>query len=319
MNLSKTNSGNKVTIDFSTLIGNYEDANVIAGNENATKANKLVIKGSQYKIKLLSLLFLLSSIIGNAQTPQTPMINWAVQDFPDVVNNGKPNTYRLSVSQGISPRVIRPVRAGTTEKVRIMFLGNWLDFTDEVVITGPGVSSPRGVSAGRPNGGNGPKITSADYKPIFQNYLGVYTAVEFYVSSDAAVGTHTVRLRRPRLGGGKDEAVFYIEVYNLPRIKTIRMDPDRSQANVGNAGFIFITGENLSGITSIGNCNGLLRDIANFTNNGTRISFSAKLAKAGILDPYTILNSVTPANYRYAEYPEQMSNLSQQYSRFTIK
>ena len=274
------------------------------------------------KVNTTIIIIFISTFLA-AQTPQTPIINWAIQEFPSPSTATTNNNYQLKVSQNISPRVIRPVKAGATEKVKIMFLGNWLDLTDEVVITGPGVTSPRGVTAGSITKANGLYLLNGAAKPIIQNYIGVYAIVEFYVTNDAAEGTHTVRLRRPRLGPGKDETVFYIEVYKLPRIHRIKIEvgsvAESSQANIGRVAYFTIDGENLRQMQTIGTCNGLIEILNTPSISDTKIKFQARCKKAGILDALTILTTSFPANYKYAEYPEQMTSESHQSHRFTIK
>ena len=243
-----------------------------------------------------------------AQTPQTPVINWATQKIGN-------NELRLAVSQSISPRVFRAAHPNNTEKVQIMFLGNWLDITDEVVVTGPGVSSPRGVTAGSVSGGN-KRYDSPWPGAVYKGYTGAYTIVDFWIASDAAVGTHTVKLRRPRLGLGKDETVFYIEVYDAVRIRSIRYkttfnspsEAARSQVRLNATGTLIISGDNLNKIDSIGTANGMLSNVRILSKTSSQITASATFSKIGYLDYATLMNAVFPANLKNAEYPLQERN-----------
>lgn len=250
------------------------------------------------KQHLLWLIFLISSLWAKAQAPQTPVVNWAVQYFQNMI------PYELVRSQNISPRVMKPAHPSPSEKIVIEFIGNWLDITDEVIVTGPGVSSSRGVTAGSIRGANGQSRSNA-ISPVIRYYNGPYVRVEFFLASDAALGTHTVRLRRPRLGMGKDEAVFYIEVYDVVRIHDISMG-NHETVNKGYRATVRIKGSNLDRITSIGDCNGMFSNITNFQKSATEISFAATAIKSGILDYTTLMNSVLPINLKNAEYPRQM-------------
>lgn len=244
----------------------------------------------------------------NAQTPQSPIINWAMQYFSP--STGSDVRHNLVISQGISPRVFKPYHPSGSEKVTIMFIGHWLDITDEVVVTAPGVSGPRGIVASSISGGN--RFFDSRFVPnsVFRSYNGAYTMVDFVVSSDAAIGTHTVRLKRPRLGPGKDEAVFYIEVYDAVRIRSIRYSNNLStRVSMGNRGKVIIDGDNLDRIDSIGSVNGMLTNIINFTKTPTRITFTATFSKKGYLGYAALMNSVYPARLKNIEYPTQFDNI----------
>jgi hypothetical protein len=302
----------EATLSVSDINSQMQENSTNSSSENTyvlfrSRTAKSMLK----KFKLLSLAFIFLSIALKAQTPQTPIINYATQYFPSIANNGNTNQYRLVISQNISPRVFKALHPSSSEIVKIMFIGNWLDITDEVVVTGPGVNSPRGVTAGIPRGGN-KRVISTGLNAIYPDYTGAYTIVEFNVASDATVGTHTVRLRRPRFGVGKDETVFYIEVYDAIRIHSIRFSNGGATAQYNTSGFISIKGDNLDRITSIGNCGGLLSNISNFQKTNKLITFNATLVRRDILNYEILMNSVTPSNLKNVEYPTQLSGLSLQ-------
>lgn len=264
-------------------------------------------------MKIIRMLLLSLSVFitftGTTQPPQTPMINYAYQGFyrnPEATNTINHN---LIVSQFISPRVMKPQHPNKAEPITIMFIGNWLDITDEIIVTGPNTPSGRGVNFSEIKEiryGYGYSASKEGMNSLHIEYTGPYIIAKFFVASDAAIGTHVIKLRRPRLGPGKDEAVFYIEVYDAVRIHQIRFS--RSLLDSGRlnaAGLVTITGQNLDRITSIGNCNGMLENISNFTKSANTITVTATLAKKGIIDYETLMNSVLPRGLKNAEYPKQ--------------
>jgi len=262
------------------------------------------------KKKIIAILLIANIALHNnilAQTPATPMINWATQFFLDRVDHSYYPVYNLVISQFISPRVFKPSHPASAEIIRIMFMGNWLDITDEVKVTAPNSSVGMGVNFSRIiEKKNSYTVFPPGTLPLHGGYSGPYIIVEFFIASDAVAGTHTVRLRRPRLGAGKDEAVFYIEVYDAVRIHKIRFSRNLFQSGALNAtGLITITGNNLNRISSIGNCNGMLASISNFTKTDNVITFNARLAKKGNLDYNALMSSVLPARLKNNEYPSQ--------------
>lgn len=216
------------------------------------------------KKKILYLLFaLLCNKIGVSQTPDGPLINSASQVF---LENGNFHSERfLAVSQYISPRVIRPGAGNLAEKVIVMYIGHWLDITDEVVVTAPNSNVTSGVTFSRIlEKKNGPCNTIyTNHASVLPNYNGAHVVVEFMVTKDAAIGTHTVKLRRPRAGFGKDESIpFYLEVMNEERIHTIKFRKDgddifKSSARKNETGVVSISGQNLGSIRLDRNINRL--------------------------------------------------------------
>ena len=71
---------------------------------------------------------------------------------------------------------------------------------------------------------------------------------------------------------------------------------------------ITISGQNLDRISSIGNCNGLFENVNNFTKSANTITVNATLAKKGIIDYETLMNSVLPRGLKNTEYPIQFTH-----------
>lgn len=254
---------------------------------------------------LLALLICFIYTTGKSQVPESPIINYAYQLFKQ--NGTLISRNVLVISQNISPRVMKPGHPNATEEVHIMYIGNWLDITNEVKVFGPNSTIPKGVTAlsnfSKGNNGVGSPITGE----VINNYKGPYVTVKFLIASDAAVGTHTVKLRRPRIGLGYDETIFYIEVYDVVRIHSIRFANELLRTGKKNQrGKITISGQNLNSITSIGNCNGKLSNIADFQKSANQITFTATLAQIGRIDYADLMNSVTPHGLINAEYPRQI-------------
>jgi hypothetical protein len=266
-------------------------------------SHKTIQNMGMKNIKFLLVAFVcLICTAGKSQVPQSPIINFAMQVFKQ--NGEFIYSKQLIVSQNISPRVMKPGHPNATEKVRIMFIGNWLDITNEVKVFGPGSSSSKGVTALSDfrKGNNG--IGNAVKGEVINNYKGPYLEVNFLIASDAAVGTHRVSLRRPRLGLGYDETIFYIEVYDVVRIHSIKFSNDLlSTGKKNQRGKITIFGQNLNRITSLGNCGGKLSNITDFQKSDNKITCIATLANTGKIDYAEIMNSVTPGGLIHSEYP----------------
>ncbi|MGB3006029.1 MAG: hypothetical protein WBC06_05955 [Chitinophagaceae bacterium] len=264
------------------------------------------------KKKILYLLFaLLCNKIGVSQTPDGPLINSASQVF---LENGNFHSERfLAVSQYISPRVIRPGAGNLAEKVIVMYIGHWLDITDEVVVTAPNSNVTSGVTFSRIlEKKNGPCNTIyTNHASVLPNYNGAHVVVEFMVTKDAAIGTHTVKLRRPRAGFGKDESIpFYLEVMNEERIHTIKFRKDgddifKSSARKNETGVVSISGQNLGSIRLDRNINrlnenGFFSNISDPYVSDNYITFRATLIKTGNIG----YDQIMPANLKNAEYPK---------------
>lgn len=186
-----------------------------------------------------------------AQTPQAKLINYATQTF--IIGNGSTLIKNLFVDQDISPRVLKPGPGGATENIEVMFLGHWLDITDEVTISGTGVNLRD--NDGNIVKGNG-RRTSNESK--FPNYDGTYCIVQFTVDANASVGTHTVRLKRRGglLGNERHFTEFYLEVTDMVRLHTLKFQKEGTNAattfaNSGDRGTVIVTGYNLNRINGI--------------------------------------------------------------------
>ncbi len=256
---------------------------------------------------ILTLLICLICSTVKSQVPESPIINYAYQHFKQ--NGTYVSRNILVISQNISPRVMKPGHPNATEEVSIMYVGNWLDITSEVKVTGPNAAIPKGVTAlsnfKKGNNGVGGPVTGE----VISDYKGPYVTVSFLVASDAAVGTHTVSLRRPRLGLGYDETIFYIEVYDVVRVHSIRFSNSLSRTGKKTQrGKITISGQNLNRITAIGNCGGKLSNITNLQKSDNQITFTATLAQTGRIDYADLMNSATPQGLINVEYPRQIAH-----------
>lgn len=249
----------------------------------------------------------LCSSLGMAQTPGSrPFINVATQTF--LKENQEYGTYKVFSDQNLSPRILKPT--GNPEKIRVMYIGHWLDITDEVRVSGGGGVSFSGIIARGHNDQWRPSINinNGTFAPVFSNYNGVYCIVEFTISSSAAVGTHTVKLLRPRLGQGKDEAEFYLEVRDFVRIYEIdfKGSDDANFQNNGRQnerGRVRIQGQNLDQITNVGNGGGFFSDVSNVAISDKTIAFDATLARTGTVDVSRLMSSVSPRGLITSEYP----------------
>ena len=251
-------------------------------------------------------LILISLHVCYAQTPEgRPIVYTAEQNF--LKGSNSIGTFDVFADQNLSPRILKPT--GNTEKIRVMYVGHWLDITDEVTVSGGGgVSFDRIVAKGN-NDQWKSYMTSGGLVAFHGFNWGVYCIVDFTINNSAAVGTHTVKLRRPRIGLGKDEAEFYLEVRDYVRVYEIDFRPSNQADFIHNPtenqrGRVRIQGQNLDQITNVGNADGFFSNVSNVSIGDKSIGFDATLARSGTLYLRHFMGSVTPRGLLVdREYP----------------
>lgn len=250
-----------------------------------------------------------------AQTPAGRKIHLAYQSFSGCFNEER----LLTSDQDISPRVLRA--SNNPEKIVIMFLGPWIDITDEVSVSGTGVSFNRFVR--KANNSEGPKDFSQFFAITPPLYNGAYCTVEFLITDNASFGTHTVKLKRPRFGPGKDETEFYIEVIDAVRIDCIKFVDNgesiaRNIATEGESGTVQIAGKNLRKITGINSSNSWFSNISNVSILPNLITFRATIRRNGEFG-YTELMSIinNSPGASHPQYPK--GTKSQRLETFTYR
>jgi len=247
---------------------------------------------------LLAFFCCLICMAGKSQVPATPVIHYAHQEFKE--GTTVHSLRKLAIAQGISPRVCKPGAGQAAEKIAVLFKGDWLDITNEVFVSHPGVNFSRIAEKGNKDWG-------AQFSFMFPPYTGPAVLVEFQVLNNAMVGTHGVHLRRPNLTGGKDETVFYLEVVDMVRIHSIKFKKTgtvdfRSTGRSGETGTVLITGQNLDRISGFTGT-GPLRNVAINAKTATSITLTATLGAKGKLGYTELMNVATPAGLKNLEYP----------------
>lgn len=254
---------------------------------------------------LFFLLLFFWAQIGESQTPASPVINYAHQQFEEA---GHPHsTRKLSVAQGISPRVCKPGPGQSSEKIEIMFKGHWLDFTRKVQISNPGINFSQFVEQGNKDWG-------VAFSEMYPPYNGPAVVVEFELTNSAMVGTYGIHLRRPNALGGWDENVFYIEVMDVVRIHDIKFKKSgeavfRSSGREGETGEVIIQGQNLDRITGF-TATGPFRNVAVISRTPLRMNLAVTLGPKGIVGYNAFMSMALPGGLKNIEYPLSQLNIN---------